>query len=281
MATTASADPRRAGSRLRRAHRRQPGLRPARRQTEPDHRRSFLGRRAGSRRHADGDAARQHPWRNVVTRALSGAEDPEIDMVEIKPSKADRSCCVPTVCSVVAPHDTIGRSWATKKRRSTLSAERSSTPRTRAEVRQHHSADHHRDRSMLRNLARSPLPGPDPEPRGARVEGAVPRFGAGFLLVLRQPPPAPAGLLASSSRTSCGPKSVSSRTRVSLLRHSALDLVLVVAHGVFRRLDLRREPDQEVLFPAEVLPIVTVLSNMVHFFFGLPILVASCLYQRP
>ena len=36
------------------------------------------------------DAARQHPWRNVVTRALSGGEDPEIDVVEIKPSKGDR-----------------------------------------------------------------------------------------------------------------------------------------------------------------------------------------------
>ena len=30
---------------------------------------------------------------------------------------------------------------------------------------------------------------------------------------------------------------------------------------------------KKVLFPAEVLPIVTVLANMVHFFFGLPILV--------
>jgi serine/threonine protein phosphatase PrpC len=36
------------------------------------------------------DAARQHPWRNVVTRALSGADDPEIDVVEVKPSKGDR-----------------------------------------------------------------------------------------------------------------------------------------------------------------------------------------------
>ena len=36
------------------------------------------------------DAARAHPWRNVVTRALSGAEDPEIDVVEIKPAKGDR-----------------------------------------------------------------------------------------------------------------------------------------------------------------------------------------------
>ena len=30
---------------------------------------------------------------------------------------------------------------------------------------------------------------------------------------------------------------------------------------------------KKVMFPAEVLPIVTVLANMVHFFLGLPILV--------
>ncbi len=35
---------------------------------------------------------------------------------------------------------------------------------------------------------------------------------------------------------------------------------------------------KKVLFPAEVLPIVTVLSNMVHFFFGLPILIVFLLY---
>jgi serine/threonine protein phosphatase PrpC len=35
-------------------------------------------------------AARQHPWRNVVTRALSGAEDPEIDVVQVKPKAGDR-----------------------------------------------------------------------------------------------------------------------------------------------------------------------------------------------
>jgi lipopolysaccharide transport system permease protein len=39
---------------------------------------------------------------------------------------------------------------------------------------------------------------------------------------------------------------------------------------------------KKVLFPAEVLPIVTVLSNMVHFFLGLPILVLFLVYfQRP
>jgi len=39
---------------------------------------------------------------------------------------------------------------------------------------------------------------------------------------------------------------------------------------------------KKVLFPAEVLPIVTVLANMVHFFLGLPILVGFLVYyQRP
>lgn len=35
-------------------------------------------------------AARQHPWRNVVTRALSGGEDPDVDVVEIKPQPGER-----------------------------------------------------------------------------------------------------------------------------------------------------------------------------------------------
>jgi len=35
-------------------------------------------------------AARQHPWRNVVTRALSGGEDPEVDVTETKPGRGER-----------------------------------------------------------------------------------------------------------------------------------------------------------------------------------------------
>ncbi|MPY87385.1 MAG: hypothetical protein GEU99_05640 [Luteitalea sp.] len=37
---------------------------------------------------------------------------------------------------------------------------------------------------------------------------------------------------------------------------------------------------KKVLFPAEVLPIVSVLANMMHFFFGLPILLAFLIYDR-
>ena len=35
-------------------------------------------------------AARQHPWRNVVTRALSGGEDPEVDVTEVTPIPGER-----------------------------------------------------------------------------------------------------------------------------------------------------------------------------------------------
>ena len=39
---------------------------------------------------------------------------------------------------------------------------------------------------------------------------------------------------------------------------------------------------KKVLFPAEILPIVTVLANMVHFFLGLPILIVFLIYYwRP
>jgi protein phosphatase len=35
-------------------------------------------------------AARQHPWRNVVTRALAGGDDPEVDLVDFSPADGDR-----------------------------------------------------------------------------------------------------------------------------------------------------------------------------------------------
>jgi protein phosphatase len=35
-------------------------------------------------------AAKQHPWRNVVTRALSGGEDPEVDVREITLARGER-----------------------------------------------------------------------------------------------------------------------------------------------------------------------------------------------
>jgi len=54
-------------------------------------------------------AARQHPWRNVVTRALSGAEDPEIDVVEITPQDGDRYLLCSDGLFGVVPDEDIAR----------------------------------------------------------------------------------------------------------------------------------------------------------------------------
>ena len=54
-------------------------------------------------------AARQHPWRNVVTRALAGGEDPEIDVVELTPQMGQRFLLCSDGLSTVVPHDTIAR----------------------------------------------------------------------------------------------------------------------------------------------------------------------------
>jgi ABC-type polysaccharide/polyol phosphate export permease len=37
---------------------------------------------------------------------------------------------------------------------------------------------------------------------------------------------------------------------------------------------------KKVLFPAEILPIVSVLANMIHFFLGLPILIGFLVYYQ-
>jgi len=52
-------------------------------------------------------AARQHPWRNVVTRALSGGTDPEIDTVELSPAKGERFLLCSDGLSGVVAHETI------------------------------------------------------------------------------------------------------------------------------------------------------------------------------
>jgi len=49
-------------------------------------------------------AARQHPWRNVVTRALSGGEDPDVDIAAIDVQQGDRLLlCSDGLSGVVAP----------------------------------------------------------------------------------------------------------------------------------------------------------------------------------
>jgi PPM family protein phosphatase len=54
-------------------------------------------------------AARQHPWRNVVTRALSGGSDPEIDTVELTPHAGQRLLLCSDGLSGVVGNDEIER----------------------------------------------------------------------------------------------------------------------------------------------------------------------------
>lgn len=48
--------------------------------------------------------ARRHPWRNVVTRALAGGDDPQVDVAEIDVKTGDRLLlCSDGLSGVVAP----------------------------------------------------------------------------------------------------------------------------------------------------------------------------------
>jgi len=48
--------------------------------------------------------ARRHPWRNVVTRALAGGDDPQVDVAEIDVKAGDRLLlCSDGLSGVVAP----------------------------------------------------------------------------------------------------------------------------------------------------------------------------------
>jgi PPM family protein phosphatase len=60
-------------------------------------------------------AARQHPWRNVVTRALSGGEDPEVDVVEIQPAVADRYLLCSDGLFAVVPDEQIASNLADRR----------------------------------------------------------------------------------------------------------------------------------------------------------------------
>lgn len=53
-------------------------------------------------------AARQHPWRNVVTRALSGGEDPEVDVTDVTPVPGERYLLCSDGLFAVVPDQRIG-----------------------------------------------------------------------------------------------------------------------------------------------------------------------------
>ena len=51
--------------------------------------------------------ARRHPWRNVVTRALAGGDDPEVDVTEIEVRAGDRLLICSDGLSGVVPVDRL------------------------------------------------------------------------------------------------------------------------------------------------------------------------------
>ncbi len=60
-------------------------------------------------------AARQHPWRNVVTRALSGGDDPEVDVTEVAPRPGERYLLCSDGLFTVVPDDRITELLADSK----------------------------------------------------------------------------------------------------------------------------------------------------------------------
>jgi protein phosphatase len=59
--------------------------------------------------------ARRHPWRNVVTRALAGGDDPEVDIATVPVQSADRFLICSDGLSSVVTKETIESSLAAEQ----------------------------------------------------------------------------------------------------------------------------------------------------------------------
>jgi len=51
--------------------------------------------------------ARRHPWRNVVTRAIAGGDDPDVEMMELTLAVGDRVLLCSDGLSAVVPHERL------------------------------------------------------------------------------------------------------------------------------------------------------------------------------
>jgi len=70
-------------------------------QITQDH--SWVGEQVRAGMLSDADA-RRHPWRNVVTRAIAGGDDPEVEVAEIAVKKGDRLLlCSDGLSAVITP----------------------------------------------------------------------------------------------------------------------------------------------------------------------------------
>lgn len=76
------------------------------RQLTDDH--SWVGEQIRSGAMSEGDA-RRHPWRNVVTRAISGGADPEVDVIDMPLEPGDRLLLCSDGLSGVVAAEEMGR----------------------------------------------------------------------------------------------------------------------------------------------------------------------------
>jgi protein phosphatase len=73
-------------------------------QVTQDH--SWVGEQVRAGVLSDADA-RRHPWRNVVTRALSGGEDPDVEIAEVQLEPGDRLLVCSDGLSGVVPFEKL------------------------------------------------------------------------------------------------------------------------------------------------------------------------------
>ena len=81
-------------------------------QLTQDH--SWVGEQVRAGMLSDADA-RRHPWRNVVTRALAGGEDPEVEVSEAALEPGDRVLVCSDGLSAVVPPDRLEAIFAERK----------------------------------------------------------------------------------------------------------------------------------------------------------------------
>ena len=228
-------------------------------------------------------AARQHPWRNVVTRALSGGEDPEVDVTEVEPQSGRslpallgrpvRGRRRPQIAEILG--DTRAVAAGHLRRRLIDAANAGGGPDNITALVLEVNAAPMAGRSMFHNLARLTryrglIQSLVARELKARYRGSVLGFFWSFinpLLLLLVYSFVFKYVLPRGARRPAEPYALFMFCGIlpwtwfssSLLESSG---VLISGGNLIKK----------VLFPAEVLPIVTVLANMVHFFLGLPIL---------
>ena len=198
-------------------------------------------------------AARQHPWRNVVTRALSGGGDPEIDIVELD-AAAGRA--LPALLGRPVGRRAARDDRAISSARTTADSRASASGSIAAANAGRRARQHHRrscSKSMLHNLAQLPryrglIQSLVARELKARYRGSVLGFFWSFINPLTL-------LLIYIVRLHvrhAGSRDPKASSRYALFMFCGIlpwTWFASSLHGVVGRADLRRQPDQEGAVP--------------------------------